>query len=321
MRNVFISLVVLCGACPVLKIAADPANAGAPAERPTIFSEAKDVVVKLGVESGRAGAGRDTRVFTIPVTCADAKANFTWGCGGQTMITKSFAQKARIEIRDNDGLKQYVDGSGKPIFAGDAPIDVVFGGQSHQVVALVMHDTPANRNTPGVIGFDAAKMQQWEIDPRVPQIAFRALGSVPEKKSKAPLATISLKEEDENLMVHVKVKGVEEDVVLMPQAAEFQASPTLQKGWDLDPAASSGAAGNGRVLTFHGGADTLQFNDQISETNFLVYLLGAENPNARSGVGQSVLNRFVYSVDVERKELTLWERVPAGAATKAVGHK
>jgi hypothetical protein len=320
MRNVFLSLVVLCSACPLLKVAADP-GAAAPAERPTIFSEAKDVVVKLGVESGRpSDHGRDTRVFTIPVTCADAKANFTWGCGGQTIITKSFAQKARIEIRDNEGLKGYVDGSGKPIFAGDAPIDVVFGGQSHQVVTLVMYDTPANRNVPGVIGLDAAKMQQWEIDPRVPQITFRGLGSVPEKRSK-PLATIALKEEDENLMVHVKVKGAEEDVVLMPQAAEFQASPALQKAWDLDPAASSGAAGNGRVLTFHGGADTLQLNDQISETNFLVFLLGPENPNARSGLGQSVLNRFVYSVDVERKELTLWERVTPGATTRPAGTK
>jgi hypothetical protein len=325
----FLSLMVLCSVWPVLKVAAaDPASAGAAAttaaaaEKPTIFSEAKDVVVKLGVESGRPGDhGRDTRVFTISVTCADAKANFTWGCGGQTIITRSFAQKARIEVRDNEGLKQYVDGgSGKPIFAGDAPIDVVFGGQSHQVVALVMYDTPANRNVPGVIGLDAATMQQWEIDPRVPQITFRALGSVPEKRSK-PLATIPLKEEDENLMVHVKVRGAEEDVVLMPQAAEFQASPALQKAWDLDPAASSGAAGSGRVLTFRGGVESLAFNEQIAETNFLVFLLGAENPNARSGVGQSILNRFVYSVDAQRKEMVLWERVTSSAATKAAGQK
>src|SRR5262249_5156934 len=111
MRKLLLLLSLLCSVCPLLPVDADPTNS-APGEKPTIFSETKDVVVRLGVESGRpSDHGRDTRVFTIPVTCADAKANFTWGCGGQTIISKSFAEKARIEIRDNDGLKQYVDGN------------------------------------------------------------------------------------------------------------------------------------------------------------------------------------------------------------------
>ena len=42
-----------------------------------------------------------------------------------------------------------------------------------------------------------------------------------------------------------------------------------------------------------------------------------ENQGNHSAVGQSILNRFVYSVDAERKELTLIERVPPPApATK-----
>jgi len=53
-------------------------------------------------------------------------------------------------------------------------------------------------------------------------------------------------------------------------------------------------------------------NDQLMETNFLAFMLG-ENQGNHSAVGQSILNRFVYSVDAERKELTLIERVPPPA--------
>jgi hypothetical protein len=287
----------------------------APATPPPAARDADaPVTVKLGIESGRENDhGRDTRVFNLPCTCGDAKANFTWGCGGQTILTKSFADKARIEIRDNDALKQYVDGAGRPLFVGDAPIDLVFGGQSHQIVALVMRDGEFNKNVPGVIGFDAAKAHQWEIDPRGPQITFRKLGTAPAKK---PLATVPLAEQDDNLVIHVKVKGVEDDVALMPQTPEFQASPALQKGWNLDLTAGGEARtnfGNARVLTFR-GEDAIQFSDDVKETNFLVYLLSADNPAAaRSAMGQSILNRFVYCVDVQRKELSLMERVPAPA--------
>src|SRR5437016_6537269 len=78
---------------------------------------AKETIIKLGIEPGRAndGSGRDTRVFTLPITCGDAKANFTWGCGGQTIISASFAQKARLQIKPNDELRAMVDGNGAPL--------------------------------------------------------------------------------------------------------------------------------------------------------------------------------------------------------------
>src|SRR5207302_961293 len=74
---------------------------------------AKETTIKMGLEAGRTNeTGRDTRVFTIPIMCGDAKANFTWGCGGQTIISAAFAEKARLQIRANDDLKAMVDGNG-----------------------------------------------------------------------------------------------------------------------------------------------------------------------------------------------------------------
>src|SRR4051812_10449294 len=108
----------------IIVVAAMTASAEPPK---TIFSggEDKDETLKLGIESGRANDhGRDNRVFTIPVTCGDAKANFTWGCGGQTLITAAFADKARVEVRENENLKTYVDGAGRPIFVGESAIEV-----------------------------------------------------------------------------------------------------------------------------------------------------------------------------------------------------
>jgi hypothetical protein len=282
---------------------------------------ARQVTVKLGVESGRENDhGRDTRAFTIPVACADAKGNFTWGCAGQTIITASFAEKARVEVRPNDSLAGYVDGNGKPLFLGEAPVELVFGGQPHQVTALVMRDGQFTRNILGVIGFDCARARQWEIDPRVPQITFRPLGAEPKKK---PLATLPLKMDQDTLLAHVKIRGVEQDIAIMPQNNEFQASVELQKAWAEVAATGGGGGGDAteaktqlgtaQVLTFR-GTDGIQLAENIFETNFLAFLL-PDSPGARSGIGGSILNRFVYCVDAEKKELHLIERVPPPAAT------
>jgi len=72
--------------------------------------------------------------------------------------------------------------------------------------------------------------------------------------------------------------------------------------------------GNVRVLTMH-GKDGVWLNSQIFEGDIIAYLL-ADNPNARSAVGQAILNRYVYCVDPELKQMLLIERV-AGATTKS----
>ena len=277
-----------------------------------------EIILKMGIESGRVNDhGRDTRVFTIPVICGDAKTHFTWGCGGQTIISAWFADKARIEIHPNEDLKGVVDGDGKPLFLGDATVEIIIGGKSHATTAWIMRDGQFNKNVPGVIGYEIAKKYQWEIDPRVPQITLRTPGALPTKKV---LATLPLKDDQDNLWIHVKVRNAEDDVTIMPQTPDFQVAPAMQKAWDMDregkpPEDVKTYLGNMRLITMR-GKDGIFFSKDIFETNFPAYLLG-ENPNARSAVGQSLLNRFVYSVDALRKEMVLIERIST-TATKPV---
>ena len=124
--------------------------------------------------------------------------------------------------------------------------------------------------------------------------------------------TLRLKEYQDNLWIRIKVRGAEDDVTLMPQTPDFQAALSLQKLWDADrgavpPDDIKTPLGNMRVYTMHGN-DGIRFNDDLFETNFLAYLL-EDGPNARSAIGQSILNRFVYSVDVSKNEFTLIERI------------
>ena len=295
-----------------------PIPTGEPAPGKSVLNDpdpAEETVLKMGVESGRENDhGRDSRVFTVPVACGDARTNFTWGCGGQTIISAWFADKARIEIHPNEDLKAVVDGDGKPLFRGDATVEIILGGKTYPTTAWIMRDGQFNQNVPGVIGYEIARKYQWEIDPRVPQITLRAPGALPKGKV---LATLPLKDDQDNLWIHVKVRNAEDDVTIMPQTPDFQVAPSMQKAWDMDrggqpPDDIKTYLGTMRVITMR-GKDGIYFNGDIFETNFPAYLLG-ENPNSRSAVGQSLLNRFVYNVDAVRKEMVLIERIPTATS-------
>src|SRR5690242_13129602 len=39
---------------------------------------------------------RDCRVFGLPVECAGVSATFTWACGGETIVSETFAKRARL---------------------------------------------------------------------------------------------------------------------------------------------------------------------------------------------------------------------------------
>lgn len=320
----FLLLFVLAGTVYVFADppAGDPNPPKDPDARKSVLEEAdaaRENVIKMGVESGRLDdKGRDNRVFTVPIACGDAKTNFTWGCGGQTIISAWFAQKARIEIHPNEDLKAIVDGEGKPLFLGDASVELMLGGKKFAITAWIMRDGTFNKNVPGVIGYEVAKKFQWEIDPRVPQMTIRELGTPPKGKV---LATLPLKEDQDNLWIHIKVRNIEDDVTIMPQTPDFQAAPALYKAWDLDrngqqPDDIKTYLGNMRVMTLR-GQDGIHFTPEIFETNFLAYLL-ADDPNARNAIGQSLLNRFVYSVDVSKKEMLLISRVTRAATKPAV---
>ena len=309
-------LTLFAAACATAQV--PPVVPVEPVRRKAILEETAlvgDTVLKMGVESGRENDhGRDTRVFTVPIACGDAKTNFTWGCGGQTILSAGFADKARVEIHPNEDLKLIVDGEGKPLFLGDATVEIILGGKPYPTTAWIMRDGQFNKNVPGVIGYEIAKKFQWEVDPRVPQITLRALGTAPKKKV---LATLSLKDDQDNFWVHVKVRGAEDDVTIMPQTPDFQVSPEMQKTWDVmrgdkQPDDVKTYLGNLRVLSLR-GKDGITLNGDIFETNFVAYLL-PEGLNSRSAIGQSLLNRFVYSVDASKKEMVLIERVPVAVS-------
>src|SRR5690349_20221585 len=90
------------------------------------------IAVPLGVESGSANdRGRDTRVFTIPVSCSGEKGIFSWSGSGQTVITATYAKKINAQIAENEELKGYLGGDGIPLFLGDTAIEMELGGKKH----------------------------------------------------------------------------------------------------------------------------------------------------------------------------------------------
>jgi hypothetical protein len=65
----------------------------------------------------------------------------------------------------------------------------------------------------------------------------------------------------------------------------------------------------GNVRTTHlTGKSGAFLSPDVFETDLLVILL-EENPNAKSGIGQSLLNRFVYNVDPDKEELSILRKV------------
>src|SRR5215216_1522298 len=107
MRIVFLAL--LSAALPVL--AADKPAAAAVTFAP--------VTIPLTVMEGDL-FNRDCRVFGVPVECAGVKATFTWACGGETIVSDTFARQARLVVKDDPELAQYRDAAGNELFVGSA---------------------------------------------------------------------------------------------------------------------------------------------------------------------------------------------------------
>lgn len=251
---------------------------------------------------------RDARVYSIPVECGGASTLFTWACGGETIVSQAFAVRAGLRIKPDPDNAGFMDGRGQPLFAGSAQADLKIVGRSHPVSVWVMRDGEHNKEMTGIIGYQVARNYQWEIDPRVPQLTLRPPGTKPDKK---PLASLPLKEENQNFWINLKLRNVPVDLCLIPQSTDLQAGPALQKKWDLDHGGlkieTKSYLGNVRTVTLSGKSGAY-FTPEIFETEILCILVD-ENPNAPSGVGQSLLNRFVYSVDPQLKQFNILARV------------
>jgi hypothetical protein len=275
------------------------------ADKPAAFAP---VTIPLTVMEGDL-FNRDCRVFGVPVECAGVKTTFTWACGGETIVSDAFAQRARLVVKDDPELAPYRDAAGNAIFDGSATAELVIAGRSIATKVWVLRDRETNKQPTGIIGYAAAKQFQWEIDPRVPQITLRA----PKSPLKAkPIATIPLKDEKQNLWVNIKIRNVAVDMCLIPQSTDLQAASDLQKKWDLEhkglKVETNTYLGNVRTTKLTGKSGAFLSPD-IYETDILVILL-EENPNARSGIGQSLLNRFVYCIDAEKKEMNILAGIP-----------
>ncbi len=277
------------------------------------FSRAADkaafapIVIPLTVGEGDL-FNRDCRVFTIPVECSGIKTHFTWACGGETIVSETFATQTRLATKDEPELAPFIDAAGKPLFVGSAIAEISIGGRSTATKVWVMRDGETNKQPTGIVGYQLARQFQWELDPRVPQLTLRPPKS---PLSKKPLATIRLKDENQNLLINIKIRNIAVDVCLIPQSTDLQAAPNLQKRWDLEHSGlkveTNSYLGNVRTVQLTGKSG-VWLSPEIFETDVLAILL-ENNPNASSGIGQSLLNRFVYTVDAENKQFSILSKV------------
>lgn len=274
---------------------------------------ARPTVIELKIESGGVRQGRDSRIFAVPVKVNGLAAQFTWGCGGWTTVPESFAKKAGMTVGADKELDDYVDGEGKPLFLGSCRAEVEFAGRKGFYDVKVMREGVWNQRTQGVIGFDIASTYQWEIDPGKPSLTLRAPGAKVEGNS---LAVLPLKIDFENIWLTVKARNKAVDVLLMPQATDVQAAPDLQAAWDIPSGRDAGGqsvAGRQTIRLLKGPEDALELAPDIKEQDLLIILIGDKDkpeltPSANSGLGQSLLNRFVYRVDPRAQEFTIVER-------------
>ncbi|HXE56162.1 MAG TPA: hypothetical protein VN541_24260 [Tepidisphaeraceae bacterium] len=268
------------------------------------------------------------RVFAVPIECNGVKTEFGLGCSGTTRISEGLAEQIHASVVPPDrDLKRHRAPDGKPIFAGTAVISIRFGGLEGAVPVSVMKDEYCQKSErQGLLGYDVMKAFQFEVDPTAPSLTLRPLGTPPASK---PLAILPLLRSTAAAYVKVRIRNVTADVQLMPASSYVQAGPMLQREWDLGSGKKIephdmeiNRFGNIRVLRLYGD-DVVELGNKLRETDLPVALLGdAKNPSATtmesSGIGQCLLNRFVWCVDPRRGQLRLMSRVQAPPPKPAV---
>jgi len=263
------------------------------------------------------------RVFSIPVTCNAFGADFELGCYGSTRVSVSFAKRAGVPILPDPTLDRVRDPDDKPIFAGSGTATIEIGGQEREVRVSVMKDEFCQKpEREGMIGFDVLRDFQWEVDPGALTFTLRPATTVPAKK---PLAILPLRVGDDGYYLKVRIRNVTQDLGLMPGSSFIQAGLRLQRAWDL----SSGEkikTDNGRFgdvrTTWLRGDDGVDLARNLHETDLPVALMGDAKKRKStnmldSGLGQCVLNRFVYCVEPRRQQFRIMARVPTPKAPSA----
>lgn len=278
-------------------------------------------VVPLTLSEG--AADDPGRVFEVPVLCDDLEAQFEFGASGATRISQSMARRCIGQIEPDPALDRTRAPDGEPVFLGRLTIDLRFGGRDFTLRAMVMKDKYCQKpEKQGMLGYDALRPFQWEVDPTVPSLTLRPPGAPPEPH---PLSVLPMGEDSESCFVRVRIRNVTEKLDLMPGSSFVQAGVPLQRAWDF----SSGRQlhievnrfGSVREIWLHGD-DVVELGPHLRETDLPVALIGdPRHPDSPgtidSGLGQCVLNRFVYCVDAKRHQLRLLRRVANGAERSA----
>jgi hypothetical protein len=267
-------------------------------------AEAEETVISLKVASGTVAKDRDSRVWAVPVKCNDVETDFTWGCGWYTVVSESFANKAGLKPEKDDETAPIIAGDGKSLFLGKAKADVSFAGRRASSDVRIMRDSEFNKGMIGTIGYEIARQFQWEINPEKQTLTLRAPGAQVTGKT---LAVIKLKDDGENLFLPAKARNTEIALALAPHASDIQAAPDLQKAWDIatgQEAEEKGVFGGQRTRKLSGAKDYIELSPEVREAGLTVILIGnkdkpEETPDARSGLGASFLNRFIYRVDAQ----------------------
>lgn len=262
------------------------------------------------------------RVFWVPVNVNGVDANFELGGYGITRISESFSRRCDAAILPDVELSKNRDPDGKSIFAGAAIVNFSFGGQTRELRVAVLKDECCQKpEKQGMLGFDVLRSWQWEVDPTKPSLTLRPPGTTP---AHPPMAIVPLRPNINGFFMRIRIRNVSEDVALMPGSSFVQAGPDLQRSWDM----TSGKHlelevkrfGDVRTVWLHGD-DVVELSKTLHETDLPVALIGdPKKPRftlmEANGLGQCVLNRFVYCVEPKREQLRLIKRVDSVAGDK-----
>jgi hypothetical protein len=256
------------------------------------------------------------RVFSVPVTCNEFAADFGLGCFGTTRVSASFARRCHLIIEPDPVLDRTRDPDNKPMFDGAALATIEIGGQEREIRISVMKDQYCQKpEHEGLLGFDAIKDFQWEIDPVKQTFTMRPATTVPAKK---PLYILPLHVGEDGYYLKVRIRNVTQDLALMPGSSFVQAGLSLQRAWDLNSGekvkVDEKRFGEVRT-TWLNGNDVVELAKNLRETNLPVALMGdPKKPKivnmVDSGLGQCVLNRFVYCVEPRRQQFRIMSQTP-----------
>jgi hypothetical protein len=254
------------------------------------------------------------RVFSVPVECNQVKGGFELAAYGNSRLSSSFAKRCHAQVQPDESLSRQMAADGGEIFAGTAQVWIAVGGGKQRVRAVVINDrycqTPEKE---GLIGFDVLRGFQWEVNPLVPSLTLRPAGTAASRK---PLAVLPLTLGTGGCFLKVKVRNADATIALMPGSSFVQANAALQHKWDMlsgKPAEIEAGQRFGEVRTLLlRGLDAVELTPEFRETDLYVALVGdpnrPEHSTIESGLGQCVLNRLVYCVDVKTHQFRILAR-------------